>query len=402
MIEELISQFQTELKSNDFLVAGLGTTMATAALYQLRSLPNKLWQYMVMVSTSEITLASDENIEIFNSALKYFEGKNPFLRQARFSSIPTVDRWGESKNESTVGIGYGKHYYIIGGKPCIVSYSVDEKVKLNTEVRKVLSITMLARHPKSVFDDLLSSVVSSVETHEAVDVFVYGEYNDWNKVKGINPRPLHTVYIAQEKKDRIKKEINFFLGSRDSCIDRGIPWKLSFLLEGEAGTGKSSLALALATEFSLPLYIISMADLSSDTELMKAMRTVPQKSIVLIEDIDSQGVNMSRDKKDEAQNTKNQKVTMSGILNSIDGVTSPDGRILIMTTNHPDRLDPALIRAGRVDVRVNVGKLTYKDSRKMFENLTSGKLKLPPKKDLTGKTGAEIEVMVKSLESENA
>jgi chaperone BCS1 len=118
---------------------------------------------------------------------------------------------------------------------------------------------------------------------------------------------------------------------------------------------------------------------------------------MLIEDVDSQGVSVSRE--DNSPNNKNSSVSMSGILNSIDGITSPDGRILIMTTNHPEKLDPALIRAGRIDHRINVSKLSYYDAKKMFLNLTDNKIKLPKKEILENKTGAEIEVIVKTMES---
>jgi chaperone BCS1 len=397
MIEDLISHLQSELKSNDFLVAGVGTALTSALLYSARSLPLRLWTWLKLISTSEITIASDENIEIFNSALDFFKDKKPFIRQSKFSSIPHESRYGEKKNETSVGIGYGNHYYLIKNRPCLVSYYTDNEAKLNSEVRKILKIKILSRHPKAIFDGVIESVMESLNSASDANIYSYKKYGGWEKIKGINPRSLDTVYISKDKLDSIKREISSFLVSKDSCIERGIPWKLSFLFEGEAGTGKSSLALALSSHYNLPIYIVSMSGMTCDEQLMESMNTVPQKSIMLIEDVDSQGVSVSRE--DNSPNNKNSSVSMSGILNSIDGITSPDGRILIMTTNHPEKLDPALIRAGRIDHRINVSKLSYYDAKKMFLNLTDNKIKLPKKEILENKTGAEIEVLVKTMES---
>ena len=62
------------------------------------------------------------------------------------------------------------------------------------------------------------------------------------------------------------------------------------------------------------------------------------------------------------------RLTFSGLLNAIDGVTSTEGRIVFMTTNYLERLDPALIRPGRVDRMQYVGHCTHHQLRQMFAN----------------------------------
>src|SRR5690606_7749955 len=128
------------------------------------------------------------------------------------------------------------------------------------------------------------------------------------------------------------------------------------------GTGKSSFILALAGHLGLNLCLLSLSGLSLDDQgLQNLLSCVPSRSIVLIEDIDaafgnsgdvtpndlatSQSLLGTRNKKD-----KSIGITFSGLLNAIDGVASGEGRLLFMTTNHPERLDPALIRPGRIDM----------------------------------------------------
>ena len=59
-------------------------------------------------------------------------------------------------------------------------------------------------------------------------------------------------------------------------------------------------------------------------------------------------------------------VTFSGFLNALDGVASGEERIIFMTTNHPERLDPALIRPGRVDLSVLIDDATPSQARILF------------------------------------
>jgi len=77
-----------------------------------------------------------------------------------------------------------------------------------------------------------------------------------------------------------------------------------------------------------------------------------------------------------AANNKSQ-ISFSGLLNAIDGVASHEGRILIMTTNHRERLDPALIRPGRVDVQIEFGFANKETIRRVFQELYKGLTDLP-------------------------
>ena len=86
---------------------------------------------------------------------------------------------------------------------------------------------------------------------------------------------------------------------------------------------------------------------------MRLFAELPPHCIVLLEDVDTAGVGR-RDSVDATQeNESKSAVTLSGLLNVLDGVSSQEGRILIMTTNHIEHLDEALIRPGRSDKKVH-------------------------------------------------
>ncbi len=106
----------------------------------------------------------------------------------------------------------------------------------------------------------------------------------------------------------------------------------------------------------------------SDDRLQHRLADAPENSIILLEDVDAAFVSRE-DPRSQQLDTAYQglnRLTLSGLLNAIDGVTSTEGRIMFMTTNHVDRLDPALIRPGRVDVKHYIGPCTHLQLKKMF------------------------------------
>jgi mitochondrial chaperone BCS1 len=160
-----------------------------------------------------------------------------------------------------------------------------------------------------------------------------------------------TLCLPADFYESIEGRVRAFLRSRESYEAVGVPWRFGVLLHGAPGTGKTSLAHVLGSQLGLRLSVIPLADLRSDEELVSAFSTVGTDVIVLLEDVDCA---FSQRKSGAAEG-----ITFSGFLNCLDGMLAPhDGRVVIMSTNHIDRLDPALIRPGRVDLCVEVPALT--------------------------------------------
>ena len=165
---------------------------------------------------------------------------------------------------------------------------------------------------------------------------------------------------------------------------RGIPYRRGYLFHGEPGTGKTSLAMAIAGRFGLDIYVISLLDMSiGDSELIGLFNTLPPKCLLLLEDIDTVGLQRESpsrrrngpkrlakigddEEDDNEENAQLSRVSLSGLLNAIDGVAAPEGHILIMTTNRPEQLDEALVRSGRISVRVGFEKATGEQARDIF------------------------------------
>ncbi|KAF2803966.1 P-loop containing nucleoside triphosphate hydrolase protein, partial [Mytilinidion resinicola] len=173
-------------------------------------------------------------------------------------------------------------------------------------------------------------------------------------------------------------EAYFDKETRAWYFENGTPYRRGYLLYGPPGTGKTSLSLALAGRFDLGLYAINANEAGlDDAKLIDRFNQLPDRCVVLLEDIDAAGIIMDRHNAPPpvlgSRNSKLQQtspgVSLSGLLNGIDGPTWREGRLLIMTTNAPRSLDPALYRAGRVDKKIYLGYSTKRTGAITFRRI---------------------------------
>lgn len=125
--------------------------------------------------------------------------------------------------------------------------------------------------------------------------------------------------------------------------------------------------MALAGALDYNICIINLSEnIMTDDRLQYLFSVVPERSFILLEDIDAAFASRSQPTSQQQGAAASQKVTFSGLLNAIDGIASSEERIIFMTTNHIERLDPALLRPGRVDVQQYFGNVTLFQASKMF------------------------------------
>lgn len=391
IIDSLWQYVLLQFQDNEFLVGGVGAGIFAALLYTARSAPSRIWNWIKMVSTSKITITSDEDYAMINKTLLYLQKRKPFIRQSKFSSIGTYNEEDDVRKKE-LGIGYGSHFYMIGGRPALVNYTVDENAKLNDMTRRIISITILSRYPHKIFDKIINEADKEGSESKSMDVKVFA-HGGWRYVSNIGKRYLSSVTMSDEQREKITTSVEGFLESKEDCREMGIPWSHSILLYGKPGTGKSSLAMAIGTEYDLPIYYMNLSSIKSDSQLEDAFRDMEPRSILLMEDIDGFAILNDRSGDENKSKTTEEGPTTSGLLNCMSGLMTPDGLLTIMTTNHPEKIDPAFMRPGRVDDKILVDRLTPDLAAGMYQRLT-GEL-VDDTSQFADLTGAEVERMAK-------
>lgn len=282
----------------------------------------------------------------------------------------------------------------------------DEYIKLTCIGRSTQPIKALIKEARDHYLD--KEKTSTVVRRPAPKEMRGRGRNVWNRVASRPSRPIETVVLDHEQKDRLLADINEYLHPKTAVwyANRGIPYRRGYLLAGPPGTGKSSLAWAIAGVFGLDIYCISLVEPTLTEEDLGVMFTsLPRRCVVLLEDIDAAGLvkrNMpstAEEPKETSEaaklgaeitkaikasqdqgtkNKENQGISLSGLLNAIDGVASHEGRVLLMTTNCPEKLDEALIRPGRIDMKIAFTKATRSQLTELFVRMYSPDAEVTP------------------------
>lgn len=209
----------------------------------------------------------------------------------------------------------------------------------------------------------------------------------WSHVVFEHPATFRTLAMEPEKKKDIIDDLTTFSQAEEFYASIGRAWKRGYLLYGPPGTGKSTMVAAMANLLRYDIYDLELTAVKSNTELRRLLIETSSKSIIVIEDIDCSldltGQRKKKEKKEEEEtkdpdekrpkedsDSKASQVTLSGLLNFIDGLWSACGgeRIIVFTTNYVEKLDPALIRKGRMDKHIELSFCNFEAFKVLAKN----------------------------------
>ncbi|KAJ3674572.1 hypothetical protein LUZ60_005188 [Juncus effusus] len=207
----------------------------------------------------------------------------------------------------------------------------------------------------------------------------------WSHVAFEHPATFNTLAMDPTKKKEILDDLVTFRESKEYYKNIGKPWKRGYLLYGPPGTGKSTMIAAMANFLEYDIYDLELTAVKNNRELRKIFIETSGKSIIVIEDVDCSldltGKRKEKKEKEDEEKEKKlppgmgekdeaSKITLSGLLNFIDGLWSACGgeRIIIFTTNHVEKLDPALIRRGRMDMHIEMSYCTFEAFKSLAKN----------------------------------
>ncbi len=201
----------------------------------------------------------------------------------------------------------------------------------------------------------------------------------------------HLVYSPEVT--AFYESIDLWLKSKEWYKTRTIPWRMSGLLKGPPGSGKTSFVRATAQQLDLPIHVLDLASMSN-SDLIENWDEAASKApcVILLEDLDrifDETKNITHSSKFSFESG----ITLDCLLNCISGVDTHDGVLLIATANYVDRLDAALLRPGRLDQHVYFGELDDKGRTLIAARILAGfESEIPAIVDAgKGETGAAFE-----------
>lgn len=242
---------------------------------------------------------------------------------------------------------------------------VDKNHKV-IKTEKIFISTLLSSNPK-IIQDLITEAIehANMKVKNCIRIFGFSNSswwtNEWSCVLYKKPRWFDSMVFDRSISEKLVEDVRDFLQSREWYARMNIPYRRGYLLHGPPGCGKTSFCHALASKLQLDICLLDLSDTNlSDSILAGLMRNAPLRSLVILEDVDSVLLIPKNGEK------RRSSVSFAGLLNAIDGILSQEGRIFIMTTNHIDMLDPALLRPGRCDVKIPFSKATHEQLATMF------------------------------------
>ena len=275
-----------------------------------------------------------------------------------------------------------------------------------------LSCSELHKYVEEITDEYEKNQKRMMSEHKYIFQFDGINTDTKNLIWKVNVYISSTTFdnIFFEEKADVLQRLNDFMKEREFYKMLGKPWKIGILLTGEPGCGKTSLIRAIANFFKRSIKDVQFNRMGDIDDLEGCFNCVeydnkamgPEEVILVAEDIDC--MNFDVIKKRTAEEPKNdmnerlnsfkseeakaimmaiattndcsngpkaksgREITLSYLLNILDGISNADGRIFIASTNHVEKIDPAALRPGRIDIRIDFKRASVSIVREILSH----------------------------------
>lgn len=339
------------VKDNQLLAGGALVTIGGFVSNKIRAIPNSIIN--TFRKECFISLHVYDNDDTFfwlqTWVSKNFKARRDFMSYSNW-------RLDESAIRAPFSVipAPGHHFGWYGKTPIWIQYTQEIKANSSGYSSRNYLLTFLSRDAKITEKFLGDCRDQYYPPTNRVNIYT-SKNGGWYSGDFL-PRKIESVIIPEKLKADLLKDLEGFILKKDWYSSIGIPHHRGYLFYGAPGNGKSSLISALAGKFNMNIYSMSLSS-TTDDELGPLFYEMKQNSILLLEDIDCAF---------EERESRVTKLTFSALLNALDGIGARDGILVMMTTNHIEKLDAALIRPGRVDYKAELGNANYEQVYNLY------------------------------------
>lgn len=348
MLQSLYQWFLEATKTNPLLPIVLAPL-----IYICKSLPSQIYGWFKSRLTVSLTITDElytGNKEIAHELCTWFMSTR-LSKWSRSLQIVRDENW-----KMQLGPGVGLHFLWFEGALYFLNIREKEGNTGNGSYR-YYTITRFGRSHAPIYRMIKNFSREREDTR--LQICSYGK-DGWYTTARIETLKFDRLSLNTTLRSKFEEQIKFFLDSRDWYVDRALPHKITYLLTGKPGTGKTSIVRSLGYTYNLSVFSLDLSSLNNSM-LRIALSNIPPNSILLIEDIDAM-TDAVADRSNGSTNASGEDgpgVTLSGLLNALDGVAGLQDVIVFITTNYPERLDGALVRKSRIDYTFEIGDLTH-------------------------------------------
>jgi mitochondrial chaperone BCS1 len=393
-LNTLLSAVQSQLFAGGFLLMAVGSIIAI-----LKDIPKKIWAILNHQFTA--------SVKITDEAGAAFLGISQWIQQQRFfGRIRQIDT-RKFKNEANRTELFfipspGTHWFFHRWRLMWFSFDRTEGKGFDVKYNENFVLGMVGRDKEFLKKIVREATTELKAKTSGVQLSVWTS-GYWQTIAGYKPRTFDSVILPTEEKRKLERDIQWFLDNEAIYLSSGTPYRRGYMFYGLPGTGKTSSVAGLSSKFKRDVYMLQPQHIG-DGGLASAIADVPMHSIVVIEDVDCIASTSKRklnkkekQEKKDGEEKKDLGVTLSGLLNSLDGLKVPHGLLFFLTTNHIEKLDPALIRPGRVDFKLEFKWATKEQKEEYFKKFLNQTVPT----DLMSKKVTMAEVQQRALEIQN-
>lgn len=335
---------------NHLIIKPVVNTIVPSALSLLAKKAQLLIQDLATVS---VTLNTGYSIGCFYEWAVF---KNHLLKSTSFRGDRSY-RWDDTAGDlktAPMEPGIGRSWFVWEKRLYWAYILPSDKNDDGTPKQVVIQTYGIDQKP---LRKLLNEFIDTDSTFSKTKVFNFRR-GEWRFASMSPKETLDDLILPDETLKQLKAAVHRWRDNKEWFIKFRRPRKLTVLLHGEPGTGKTSIAKAIAGELHLQICRISLAE-HSDTTLRDAIDNAPNECVFSLDDVDAVDATHTRG----GNSASKSSLRISSILDILQGVGDLDGKIFVLTTNHIEQLDPAVIRPGRIDLKLQISPLNDSEIR---------------------------------------